>query len=522
MLDFINKIQEANNILGQTAKTDEDTSILHSAMQFIANYDTDKLNKQEFVDICYGLIQRDNLFGTIYILSILINVAKESAYTNELITYITNQKVSIELRVFILRQMGYIGFHYPGAGYDMKVGNALLSSIVSDLSNELGNELLTPIPYADRNHDFIVVLTSQLLSLNHGPSKHAIDHCYALIHGLGKKVLLINTAEMSGRTDVNIPFYKKVTFNYLSELINIDHIAYKDIEIPFFQCDTFMPNVQEVELLVKTIRNLRPEFILEIGCGSVLAGVLDRSIPVLSNGTMHSLIECSATRYQTLARELTAEDLKVLKECNINPDNIIYSMFTSEVKPKTQTITRADLGLPLDAFAIASVGNRLGNEITDELMKIMSRTIGSNAKIYYIFFGRFETFEERLSKVNESIRSHFVFYGSTSDTMSCLENCNMYLNPPRIGGGMSSIEALAAGLPAITLLSGDGGIVLGKDFSVETLSAYENEIVKCSLDEQYYASQANKAIERGQYLQDSNRVFCDTVKEFMKKIIDPE
>ena len=49
-----------------------------------------------------------------------------------------------------------------------------------------------------KNKDLVIILTSQFLSMNHGPTKTALDRAYILQKYYGKKVFLINTAEMRG------------------------------------------------------------------------------------------------------------------------------------------------------------------------------------------------------------------------------------------------------------------------------------------------------------------------------------
>lgn len=484
----------------------------------IEYYDISSLNIDTLIKECYKLLDPDNTIFTIYLYSYIFYITKSNIYAEELINYVNTPTMPYEIKVFVKKQLDSKFFNYPESACDLPTNTYFLKSIVSDIVNELPPSLLTPIPYNERNHDFVIVLTSQLLSLDHGPTKHTLDHCVSIIQGLKKNVLLINTAEISGRPDLGLVFSNQVSFNYINEFSKYEYITFNDIEIPFFQCNNDMPNLETIELLLNYIRALKPEFVLEIGSGSFTAGIVDSIIPVLTNGTMHAQIECSATRYQTLARELTETDRIFLKNCNLKEENIIYSMFTSSLKPQTLNLSRSDLHLPSDSFAIALVGNRLGNEITQTLFNEFCKTIEINPKIYYIFFGSFNSFTDRLNSAKDSQKKHFIYYGTTTDTISCLENCDLYINPPRIGGGMSSIEALAMGLPAVSLLQGDGGIVLGKDFSVNSISEFSNKIIEYSTDSHYYKIQSDKAKKRGKYLQDSNKVFCDTVREFINII----
>lgn len=67
-----------------------------------------------------------------------------------------------------------------------------------------------------KNKDLVIILTSQFLSMNHGPTKTALDRAYILQKYYGKKVFLINTAEMRGMAG-EMPVYPvRVGRDYLS------------------------------------------------------------------------------------------------------------------------------------------------------------------------------------------------------------------------------------------------------------------------------------------------------------------
>ncbi|MEE3392299.1 MAG: glycosyltransferase [Lachnospiraceae bacterium] len=293
-------------------------------------------------------------------------------------------------------------------------------------------------------------------------------------------------------------------------------MTFNGASFDFIQCENDMPNLTEIKRILYLIRRFKPSFIVEIGTGSLVAGLADKIVPVLSNGTMHSLIESSAARYQTIARTLTDEEKRMLPQLGITEDNIIFSMFTSKVREKTGTVSRQMLGLPENAIAAALIGNRLSEEVTPELMSVMMKTIDNNDNLYYIMFGGVSTYD----KLTEGYlhKDHIINYGPTNDTIAVFEQCDLYLNPPRVGGGMSAIEAMACGLPAISTSYGDGGVVLGKDFWVDSLGSFADEIQRYINDKEYYDSKRRIALERGRYLQDSGRVFTDTVNEFLKRI----
>ena len=526
--------QELLDYLNRISKTKTDYEIRHELYSFYlvpatSIFVTSSLPEDVFDDIVLDcnfyrqvdeiLANTDNVTTKIYLYSVIISATKNSAYTNRFAEEIIEWDLPFELKYFLQWQLGAKMFRYPIMKAKFEVLYKLTKSIYDLADSKLTKEY-TFIPYEQRNHDFVVVIISQLLGYNHGPSQHELDHCYAIIKGMGKKLLLINTAEFSLGTYMTW-FHQLMVPSYVKEYNDYKYYEYKDIKIPFFQCEYDMPNIPEIEMILDLIRNIKPEFVLEIGTGSIVAALCEKMVPVLTNGTMHNQIECSHTKYQTLARKPQKDELIFLEPLGIGENNIIESMFTTEVRPKSAIITRDVLKVPNDAFVIATVGTRLGLEITEDLLDIMADTVEINNKIYYVFFGEFDRFESVISKY-DAVRNHFVYFGKTNDIISCLEQCNLYLNPYRIGGGMSSIEAMAVGLPAVSTSYGDGGVVVGEDFWVETVHDYKDKIIEYAADSDYYYAQANIALARGKYLQNSQEVFCDTIRLFLDRVARDE
>ena len=67
----------------------------------------------------------------------------------------------------------------------------------------------------------------------------------------------------------------------------------------------------------------------------------------------------------------------------------------------------------------------------------------------------------------------------------------------KLNGRMLSIEALYIGLPAVLLLCEDIRAVKGKDFTEDSICDFEDDILRYSVDGQYYETQSKKAYNRG-------------------------
>lgn len=484
------------------------------------NYVVPYGEEEAFVAKCRKLISDyENTNIRIYIYSFAITVSKNRGLFNEFINWFIKTDLNYKEKYYVLLQIASWMFLYAEElwGNDEIVsGTKLLMQIVDEVLKEIPQDLLTEIAKEERNNNLVIVLASQFLSDRHGPTKHAVDHCVSIMRACGKQVLLINTAEACCFSK-EIPIWGKKIPSYEETYLSWDRVDWKGYEIPFFQCNNDMPNTETIIMLLETIRNLKPCYVVEIGSKSLVAALVEKIVPVLTNGIIHSSIEISATKYQTIARNLAMDEIQSLKELDRDERNIIYSMFSTEIHKKEDVVTREQLGVPSGMFVVAIVGARLYREITSEYLELLVEVLKMNPRVCFLFLGNFSTYES-LMYPYEEYRSRLINFGYTTYTLGCLEQCDLYLNPYRKGGGMSAIEALAAGIPAISPAYGDAGVVLGSDFWISELKDIPSEIEKYVLNEEYYKKQSIKAYERGIYLQDSDRLFGETLSEFERRI----
>ena len=83
-----------------------------------------------------------------------------------------------------------------------------------------------------------------------------------------------------------------------------------------------------------------------------------------------------------------------------------------------------------------------------------------------------------------------------------MEICDLYVNPPRIGGGYSIAEAFSKGVPGVTLNYGDVAAASGKDFIVNTLEEMNERILRFKNEKEYYQKMSQKSLERCKLLFD--------------------
>jgi len=101
--------------------------------------------------------------------------------------------------------------------------------------------------------------------------------------------------------------------------------------------------------------------------------------------------------------------------------------------------------------------------------------------------------------------------GLQEDMLAISEICDLYINPPRNGGGSSIAEALSKGKPAVTLNYGDCSIAAGEEFCVKDLEEMKNTIIKYITDNDFYKKMSEKALKRNEVLRDTKKALGDII-----------
>lgn len=89
-------------------------------------------------------------------------------------------------------------------------------------------------------------------------------------------------------------------------------------------------------------------------------------------------------------------------------------------------------------FLMAVVGTRLDIDVSNEFLKEIKRTFPYNTHL--VFAGYFEKYEKRSAEVTW-LKEHSTNVGYQGDIMAFMETIDLYVNPKRLGGGFSIIEA---------------------------------------------------------------------------------
>lgn len=373
------------------------------------------------------------------------------------------------------------------------------------------------IPWQERNKNLVFVFTSQVLGMEHAPTKTLLDRCYVLKKYLQKEVYIINTA-MQIPTKGQAPFYGLVNAEYAEILSGLSELEFNGERFVFLQCENKMPDFELIEEVIRMVKKKKPEFLLTIGGSDICADLCGLFVPQITVSTVFSKIATSCGEYQIVDKELNETDRKVLSILGVEPRKVKRARFTFSFKEQSRNFTRTELGLSEEKFVLVVVGWRLDAEVDSAFLEMLERVVRQNEQIEAAFMGVFDSFAERV-KAYPLLEKNSRFLGKQMDALAVLECCSLYVNPKRNGGGSSVSEALYQGLPAVTLPIGDVSVAAGENFRVPDYGAMERQILRYATEPEYYRQMAQRAKERAEQLLNSSQSFGTVVKEIEKELI---
>lgn len=483
------------------------------------------------------LLESKGSYARVYLYSRLLSITGNPVYTDRILNEVMVGSLRLNEKHFVYTQMKCLVFQKP----DFKTADSedLFRKVYQDILKEYRSRLRIPdrIPIEERNRGFVLVMTGQVLEIQHAPTKVALNHCQVLIRALGKEVLLINLADTMSFTGV-IPLHDIFMGNYVEAYSSEDYITYKNVSIPFVQMDRGLPTVEGIQGLLDLIMEYRPYQILLIGGGSVTMDICS----LVSSSLLIPLSADMAVTYadyqargedrnpvkstDVMLRKplITDIDREVLSEIGKTESHLIPVRLNYAIDEQTHTYRRSDRGLPEGRTIGVVVGGRLDEEVGDDFLQMLDKAVSEG--LYVTFVGGFDKGVRRITEsAYPALHANYTFVGYEDDLMALYDLVDLYINPYRAGGGTSAIEALYKGVPVLTCRYGDIYDAVGDDFAVGAIGKkdydeMEERIRLYLTDEKYYREQSEKARETAKEKVDNDQVIVDMMREFERRMTD--
>ncbi len=458
----------------------------------------------------YNKLEKDNFIYRLSIYSVLMILDKKADYTNMYLSEILkNDKVKPENMYFIYQQFKRTSF-IKQAVMDKK-SNSMINELYDKSYNSyIDNykKYFNKIPYTERDKNLVMVMTVQFLNATHAPTQTIIERIKVLL-SLGKKIVLINTTEFC-LINGYLPLYGINSGTVWKGYNDIREITVGENVIPFLQIPDDLVISYRLQMLVSIINKFKPYYILSIGNGSILADLCGNIIPCAAMSIVFSSVPQTKNKMKILGRKINGKEKELYKN-----DDIIESRFTFELKQQKKHYSRKDKNLPKNAFILVIVGTRLQFDITNDFMEMLTKAC--NAGCYVVFAGIMDNYKS-LMEDYPVVSANSLFTGYCDDILALMEICDLYVNPKRLGGGFSVIEAFAKGKPGVYLKSGDVYTAGGEDFAVNDFDEMSEKILQYKNDKDYYNKMSGLAKERAKLMTSSTEAIEDIDRQICQRI----
>ena len=248
-----------------------------------------------------------------FILSLLMRLEKKTEDTNSLLKEILLGDFNADELYYIWNQFKRLSLKKM-VQTDRESYN-LLERIYRksyDIYFEKTKSQLEKIPKEQRDPDCIVVLTIQLLGMNHAPTKTLIERVKWL-KKLGKKVYIVNTTEQylaAGEISIYDPAVGSVEESYR----NAHVIRFGEDEFDFLQISEKMTIERKLRTVLRLIRQVKPFYILSMGTGSMTADLCGQAIPTASMALAFSNLPHTMNPMKILGRMIREEEKETFQK----------------------------------------------------------------------------------------------------------------------------------------------------------------------------------------------------------------
>lgn len=150
------------------------------------------------------------------------------------------------------------------------------------------------------------------------------------------------------------------------------------------------------------------------------------------------------------------------------PPQPVYHPYRVKRSKKQWHVTRAEFGLSETAVIWVTAGFRLEHEIKGEWASRMLQLLSRYPQVVWFLAGGEGKLPQALLQAEpRRVRA----LATRNDLPGIFRNCDIYVNPPRMGGGFSVAEAMAEGLPVTAFSGSDGGDKVG-ELALPDMRAY--------------------------------------------------
>ncbi len=347
----------------------------------------------------------------------------------------------------------------------------LLLADVPGLVAEAGEYLEKQIPISLPRREIsglrkVAILSPQLSAVEHAPTLLAIHHAQMLIDN-GLSVQLFATQELQP------PEFRSYLGGgeHFAQQPPFDPLGWKSQSVSEFRyhvCNNNFSLMARYGDMLRFLSEYDPDLILFVGFFSPLLSTLFRQRPVVGL-SVHTLPPVGPVDIWLSADRGVYDPSGYAWSLHFRPPEKWHYPYRIKLRNTESRISRRGLGLKEDGVVLVTVGDRLEDDIKGDWAASMASFLRENKKVQWLLVGDKGIVPQVLQKEElQSVRA--VPHSPDERAIFCC--CQIYVNPPRMGGGFSVATAMAEGLPVVAYAASDGGDKIGEAASFDDKSYF--------------------------------------------------
>lgn len=480
---FLNIVIQILNFNDNEASEDE----LHNLIDELFDY-YKQVDYNVFFDELFNYIDKDFELYTL-ILSTLYNLFNHDMIIYDIEKRLTSESIDLFAADSILNQLRYIKFTNIALKDSYKTNRIINQKLLNEFKQKyLPNYPYTP--YDEREKKRIVIATDQLLSINHAPTRIVLNICNYLAHDHGYEIYLLINLTSRDANRISQFWYNPNMFNFLKDLDGMFSVQYKETIIRGFQFEWAPDKISDISAACELINIWKPLCVFYIGGASYRHDIYKYYTTLISMPCTDGYIVSEA---QVLVSSLQSdssyikESIQYIKNTNQHIENI--GVLCTLREDSGHIYKKVDYNIPDTGFLLCIMGNRLDAEMSDDFISMMQELMYENANIYVAFIG-----DCTRTFFAEDLQSRVRFLGYQSELVEIMKMMDLFVNPPRKGGGSGATFALQAGVPIATLANNDVANFINNRLCCNNLDElkalierymndkefYDNEVVMCN------------------------------------------
>ena len=434
--------QQVGLIENSAVREKEDNIAKHMKKQY------DRFNeneKKQIVEILYDLAERDEkLF--VYMLSLVASCVKDKNVLQEICNKVLYCDFDIIYSMNLLGQISSFLFRNGIEDNSLfEVKKKIYIKNIRKLREQLGKREY--IPYKRRKKRVVLVI-APLIAGSHAPSLK-LDNMAYFLENLGYEVLVVSVNSFFIQLRHDCDWYRSVEenkiFNKTTEFeIDYNLTRLKGYYILFSDNNYF----EMTDDILDKIHEYCPEFVMMIGDRCPVADLCSDFTTVI---TMACTKNTPVTTAPILARYFNySHEEEEIYRSHIDAEQVVIDLKYSDiVQDSHKKYTKEQFGNEEKDFLVCIAGKRLDSEVSEEMIYVLEQILKENEEVKIVFIGDCPKLE---SVLKDSIyKERFCFWGFQKEFKAAIGVCDLFLNPPRQGGGWGAAHACAEQVPVITL-----------------------------------------------------------------------